>query len=297
MKRYLFDLCFDSPPSFSERGINWNSSYLYPMIFYPTAKINIGLNIVEKRTDDYHELETVMVPVPLFDILEIIPQENFEWKQSGLLIDGNDENNLCVKAFRLIRNEYAIGNVYMHLRKQIPMGAGLGGGSSDAAYVIKGLNELFQLNIDTAKQKELAGELGSDCPFFIEITAQLATGRGEILTKTDVDLKGYHLIVVKPPVHVNTAQAYSGVHISGDKGQLERDFLFPVNEWKNRIKNDFEQHIFKLHPFLPEIKAKLYNAGAIYASMSGSGSAMYGIFEEKPSEIMFDGCEVFKLTM
>lgn len=252
------------------------------MILYPSAKINIGLNIVEKRSDGYHELETIMIPIPLFDILEIIPQEKSEWKQSGLLIDGNDENNLCIKAFRLIEAEYGIGNVYMHLRKQIPMGAGLGGGSADAAYVIKGLNELFHLNISIEKQQELSAQLGSDCPFFIEPSSQLATGRGEILKTIDFKLTGYHLVLIKPDIHVNTSQAYSGVHISGDKGKLERYIQLPVSEWKSYIKNDFEQHIFKLHPQLEIIKNTLYEKGALYASMSGSGSAMYGIFKENP---------------
>lgn len=252
------------------------------MILYPSAKINIGLNIVEKRSDGYHELETLMIPIPLFDILEIIPQHQFEWKQSGLLIDGNDEHNLCLKAFRLIQEEYGIGNVYMHLRKQIPMGAGLGGGSADAAYVIKGLNESFHLNISPEKQKELSAQLGSDCPFFIEHSAQLATGRGEILKTIDVKLIGYYLVLIKPEVHINTTQAYSGVYISGEKGKLERDIQLPVTEWKHFIKNDFEQHIFRLHPELEAIKHTFYDKGALYASMSGSGSAMYGIFKEKP---------------
>lgn len=252
------------------------------MIQYPSAKINIGLNIVEKRSDGYHELETIMIPIPLFDILEIIPQEKPEWKQSGLLIDGNNENNLCIKAFRLIQTEYGIGNVYMHLRKQIPMGAGLGGGSADASYVIKGLDKLFHLNISIEKQKELSARLGSDCPFFIENSAQLATGRGEILKPIDFTLAGYYLALIKPDIHINTAQAYSGVHISGDKGQLEQHIHLAISEWKDFIKNDFEKHIFRLHPQLEIIKNTLYERGALYASMSGSGSTMYGIFKEKP---------------
>jgi 4-diphosphocytidyl-2-C-methyl-D-erythritol kinase len=252
------------------------------VILYPSAKINIGLNIVEKRSDGYHELETIMIPVPLFDIVEIIPQENFEWKQSGLLIDGNDENNLCIKAFHLIQTKYGIGNVYMHLRKQIPMGAGLGGGSADAAYIIKGLNELFQLNISTETQQELSAQLGSDCPFFIQQSTQLATGRGEILKPIDFELTDYYLVLIKPDIHINTAQAYSGVYISGDKGKLEQNIHLLISEWKNCIKNDFEQHIFKLHPQLETIKNSFYENGALYASMSGSGSTMYGIFKEKP---------------
>lgn len=267
------------------------------MILFPPAKINIGLNIVEKRTDKYHELETVMVELPVYDILEILPSKNLEWKQSGLLIDEPSENNLCIKAFRLLQKHYSIENVYMHLRKQIPMGAGLGGGSADAAYVIRGLNDLFSLNMNKEIQKELAGELGSDCPFFIENEAQLATGRGEILQPVSLSLSGYSLILVKPDIHVNTAQAYSGVHISGDKGLLEQQISLPVTEWKEHIKNDFEQHIFQMHPYLSKIKSDLYLHGALYASMSGSGSTMYGIFKELPASISFDNCAVFQVIM
>lgn len=255
------------------------------VILYPPAKINIGLNIVGKRPDGYHELETIMVPVPIFDILEMIPGTSFEWRQSGILIDGKENDNLCIKAFRLMQSRYGIGNVYMHLRKQIPTGAGLGGGSADASFVIKGLNDLFQLNISIDEQKAIAGDLGSDCPFFVENTSQLATGRGEILQKTAIDLKGYYIVIIKPAVHVNTAQAYSGVHISGDKGKLEEHSKLPVNEWKHHIKNDFERHIFQLHPQLQSIKNMLYDKGAVYASMSGSGSAMYGLFSEQPKGI------------
>lgn len=267
------------------------------MILYPSAKINIGLDIVERRSDGYHELETVMIPVPVYDILEIIPNTSFKWRQSGLSIDGKEKNNLCIKAFRLIQSEYGIENIYMHLRKQIPMGAGLGGGSSDAAFVIKGLNELFQLNISIDEQKSIAGELGSDCPFFIENVPQLATGRGEILEKIPFDLKGYHIIVIKPGIHINTIVAYSGVNISGDKGKLTGSLSLPVNNWKYHIKNDFEHHIFQRYPQLESIKNMLYEKGAVYASMSGSGSSMYGIFTEKTDHISVDDCEIFRMSM
>lgn len=267
------------------------------MILYPPAKINIGLNIIEKRADGYHELETVMMPIPVYDVLEIIQSEQFEWKQSGAPVDGNEADNLCVKAFRLIQSIYGVGNVYMHLRKQIPMGAGLGGGSADAAYVIRGLNELFALNISIKKQQELAGQLGSDCPFFIGNSAQLATGRGEQLKTIHLDLSGYHLIVVKPSIHVNTRQAYSGVYISGDHGKLEQQLSQPIATWKQHIKNDFEEHLFLLYPELSEIKKSLYEAGAVYASMSGSGSALFGIFETVPNYIPFGECDVFRSVL
>lgn len=265
------------------------------MILFPPAKINIGLNVVSRRTDGYHELETIMVPVPLYDLLEIIPSETFTWKQSGLLIDAPSDSNLCVKAFNLIKYEYAIGNVYMHLRKCIPMGAGLGGGSADAAYVIRGLNELFQLNISIEKQKELTAQLGSDCPFFIEDTPQLAVGRGEILSPLQLNLQDYHLLLVKPDIHINTAQAYNGVFISGDKGNLSQFVQDPISNWKATVKNDFEQHLFAIHPVLQQIKSSLYEHGAIYASMSGSGSTMYGIFKENPEAFQYNNCAVFSL--
>lgn len=265
------------------------------MILFPPAKINIGLNVVERRLDGYHELETIMVPIPLFDALEILPSSDFNWHQSGLLIDEPSDSNLCVKAFKLMQQEYNLGNVYMHLKKRIPMGAGLGGGSSDAAYVIKGLNELFNLNIPISKQQGLASQLGSDCAFFIENEPQLATGRGEILSPILINLSGLYLLLVKPSIHISTVQAYNGVLISGDTGQLLQQINSPVYTWKTSIKNDFEQHIFELHPTLHAIKEKLYQHGAIYASMSGSGSTMYGLFESKPENITFDDFEVFVL--
>lgn len=234
-----------------------------------------------------------MIAIPFFDILEIIPQESFEFKQSGIPIDGNMIDNLCVKAFQLVKNKYNIGNVYLHLRKQIPIGAGLGGGSADAAYTIKGLNELFNLGLTVDKQKELASEIGSDCPFFIENAPQIARGRGELLEPIELNLKGYYLIVAKPPLHISTQQAYSNVKISGDNGKLITDLNRPIEEWKNYIKNDFEQHVFQLHPSIGELKSQFYEAGAIYASMSGSGSAVYGIFNQQPnlniSDVVFEG--------
>src|SRR5690606_33994765 len=178
------------------------------MILFPPAKINIGLNIVSKRTDGYHELESCMISIPLFDIIEIQPSKELKWMQSGLKIDSSIDDNLCIKAFRLLQTKYAIPNVTIHLRKQIPMGAGLGGGSADAAYVLKGLNKLFNLNISDQELANLAATLGSDCPFFIFDSAQMATGRGEILKSIALDLNGYHLVVIKPTIHINTKEAY-----------------------------------------------------------------------------------------
>lgn len=267
------------------------------MILFPPAKINIGLNVVERRADGYHELETIMAAIPLYDVLEIIPSKTFKWQQSGLLIDETSDSNLCIRAYQLIQQEYSIAPIYMHLRKCIPMGAGLGGGSADAAYVIRGLNQLFELNISIAKQKELAATLGSDCAFFIEDGPQLAVGRGEILSPQFLNLSGYHILLVKPNIHINTAQAYNGVHISGDKGSLSQLVQADVTSWKQTIKNDFEQHIFNLHPVLNEIKDTLYSYGAVYASMSGSGSTMYGLFKEKPQEIAISDATVFSLKL
>jgi 4-diphosphocytidyl-2-C-methyl-D-erythritol kinase len=181
------------------------------MIIFPQAKINIGLHVLNKRPDGYHEVETCMLSVPLFDILEILPAEEFSFKQSGLHVDSEPSSNLCVKAYDLVKQTYNCPPVYMHLRKQIPMGAGLGGGSSDAAHVINGLNQLFELNIPIQEREYLAAQLGSDCPFFIGGTPKIATGRGEILHDISVDLSGYHIKLIYPTIHVGTAEAYAGV--------------------------------------------------------------------------------------
>lgn len=253
------------------------------MILFPPAKINLGLNVLRKREDGYHDLDTCMVPIPLFDVLELLPSAQFEYHQSGLTIPGSTDDNLCVKAYKLLKDDYNLPPVYMHLRKEIPMGAGLGGGSSDAAYVLTGLNSLFQLNIPTAKLEEYAARLGSDCAFFVKNEAQIAHGRGEILSPCPLDLSGMYVKIVNPGIHVGTKEAYDGVLPNPDALSVEEILSQEIEQWKGQLKNDFETSVFRNHPVLQEIKDKLYAEGAIYAAMSGSGSTMFGIYSSKPN--------------
>ncbi len=259
------------------------------MILFPPAKVNLGLHILFKREDDYHEIETCMIPIPFTDILEITEANEFEFLQTGLAIPGNLDSNLCVKAFQLLKQKFEIPNVRIHLRKQIPMGAGLGGGSSDTAYVLKGLNDIFALNISTSELEEMAAELGSDCPFFIKNVAQIAGGRGERLSKATVDLRGKYLILLNPGIHVGTREAYAGVNPRIPDQSVSELISQPIEQWKNSLVNDFEASVFKNYPLIQNLKEQLIDYGAIYASMSGSGSSVFGIFNEKPkvtSEIM-----------
>jgi 4-diphosphocytidyl-2-C-methyl-D-erythritol kinase len=251
------------------------------MILFPPAKINLGLSIVEKRNDGFHELETCMLPIPFYDILEILPSENFSFFQTGFKIPGIQGENLCEKAFRLMKEKKAVPNVTIHLRKQIPMGAGLGGGSSDAAYVLSGLNELFQLQLSNEVLENLAAELGSDCPFFIKNEAQMARGRGEKLTQMNLTLKGYYLVLLNPGIHVGTKEAYAGVTPSYKVKSLEVLLENPISAWQDLIINDFEASIFVNHPKIAELKNELLKSGAIYASMSGSGSSIFGLFKQE----------------
>jgi len=250
---------------------------------------------VGKRSDGFHDLETCMFPIPLYDILEILPSSDFVWRQSGLQIEGNTDDNLCVRAFRLVQSLFSIDNVYMHLHKRIPFGAGLGGGSSDAVFVLKGLNDLFSLNLQPNELRKLAGKLGSDCAFFVDATPQFAHGRGDDLSPLQISLENFCVLVVMPPFRVSTAQAYAGIRPSGKTKNIEKNILRPISEWKNCIQNDFETSIFAHYPTLDSIKKKLYDAGALYASMSGSGAAMYGIFETKPTNLTFKNMNFFYL--
>lgn len=255
------------------------------MIIFPQAKINLGLHVLKKREDSYHEVETCMYSIPLFDILEILPADEFSFKQTGLVVDGTIESNLCVKAFRLFEKEFKIPNVYMHLRKQIPMGAGLGGGSSDAAHAINGLNELFAIGISQSRKEELAAQLGSDCAFFIDGSPKLATGRGEKLEDISVDLKGKHLLLIYPDIHVGTAEAYAGVDFYQGSKSINEILNLPITEWQNQLENSFEKSIFGKYPVMLDIKNKLIANGALYAAMSGSGSTLFGIFEKEPEKL------------
>jgi len=252
------------------------------MILFPPAKINLGLNILGKRDDGFHEIDTCLVSVPIYDVLEIVNSTEFEFKQTGLPILGNLDTNLVVKACKLVQSKFEIPPVYIHLQKNIPMGAGLGGGSADATYTIRGLNSLFNLGLSKDEVQDIAAQLGSDCPFFAKEGPQNATGRGEKLKDFSLDLSNHYLKVVYPNVHISTENAFSKVSYSADGESIEKILSKPMEYWRFELKNDFESAIFEAHPTLEAIKHKLYNEGAVYASMTGSGSSFFGIFEKKP---------------
>lgn len=251
------------------------------MITFPNAKINIGLNITEKRPDGYHNLETIFYPIELCDSLEFVRNEEMKFNSSGLIIDGNSQNNLIIKAYNLLKEEFNLPNIAIHLHKAIPMGAGLGGGSADAAFMLKMLNEKFELGLSSQDLEKRAVKLGADCPFFISNKPVLAKGIGNIFEPTTINLSGYHIVLIKPEVHVSTAEAYGGCKPQRWTTPLEVAIKRPITEWKDCIFNDFEKTVFVVHPELAEIKSWLYDKGAIYAAMSGSGSTIYGIFKKE----------------
>lgn len=254
------------------------------MILYPNAKINIGLDIINKRNDGFHELETVMYPVGLTDILtmNLCNSKEFSFTTTGINIDGKSMDNLIVQAYELIKSQYHIPELEIHLHKSIPFGAGLGGGSADCAFTITGINKLCNLNLSFEEMEDIAAELGSDCPFFIQNKPAIAKGRGEKLSSIDLDLYKYYFAIVIPPIPISTKLAYSKAKPSIPEIRLEQSILSPINGWKNKIKNDFEISVFSEFPEIENIKHKLYDEGAIYTSLSGSGSAVFGIFESKP---------------
>lgn len=255
------------------------------MVSFPPCKINLGLKVVRKRHDGYHDIETCFYPVPWTDALEIIVTDTFSFTSSGNPIPGDVINNLCVKAYKLLQQEFNLSPVAIHLHKVIPMGAGLGGGSSDGARALRVLNQLFNLRLSDEKLKAYALQLGSDCPFFIDDKPMLGAGRGEVLTDLSVNLSGKFLVLIKPDVHVSTADAYSGVKPM-PSSQSVKDILEQktIAEWKDILKNDFEESVFTKYPLIKDIKEKLYQCGALYASMSGSGSTVFGVFE-KPVDL------------
>lgn len=279
------------------------------MITFPCAKINLGLNIVSKRPDGYHNLETVFYPIPLTDALEIkymdekFPSESpCDLKITGNDVDCNEEDNLVIKAYQLLAADFQLPRVHAHLVKRIPTQAGLGGGSSDAAYMIRLLDERFRLNIGIPEMERYAAKLGADCAFFITADPSYAEGIGDVLMPVDVPgagLGGYYLAVVKPSVAVSTRDAYAAI-VPKTPAKCCRDIVRqPIETWKDELVNDFEAPIFAMHPELAAIKQSLYDAGAVYAAMSGSGSGLFGIFREQPTglEKEFEGmfCQVMKL--
>jgi 4-diphosphocytidyl-2-C-methyl-D-erythritol kinase len=266
------------------------------MITYPNAKINLGLNIVEKRPDGYHNLETVFYPINLQDALEVNDLEGegeYTLKISGTPIEGELDNNLVVKAYRLLKKDFPnMGSINIHMYKHIPTGAGLGGGSADAAFMLKLLNEKFKLNLSTEKLEEYAAILGADCAFFIQNKPVFASGIGNIFEEINLSLKGYYLVLVKPDIFVSTKDAFANIIPMKPNHSLKEIIRMPVETWRATMKNDFEDSVFKKFPEIAAIKDKLYDMGAIYASMSGSGSSVFGIFREQVEHVdeVFSGC-------
>jgi 4-diphosphocytidyl-2-C-methyl-D-erythritol kinase len=251
------------------------------MIAFPHAKINLGLSIVRKRTDGFHDLETVFYPIPVRDALEIIHSTENIFSSSGLPISGNEKDNLVLKAYYLLKQRYPqISPLEIHLLKAIPMGAGLGGGSSDAAALIRLVQQLFNISMTTKELFSLAMELGSDCPFFMQNSPCFATGRGEILEPVTLDLSAYSLLLIHPELKIETAWAYSRIIPASPLHNLKEIILQPVSQWQTCMSNDFEKPVFAQYPELKQNKDQLYTAGALYAAMTGSGSTIFGIFEK-----------------
>jgi 4-diphosphocytidyl-2-C-methyl-D-erythritol kinase len=249
------------------------------MVLFPNCKINLGLHITGKRPDGFHNLETVFYPLPVNDALEAISHATLQFRSSGIPIPGDAADNLCLRAFQLLQRDFPqLQPVSIHLHKNIPIGAGLGGGSADAAFMLLLLNEKFRLGLDQAALVSYAAQLGSDCPFFIVNKPCYATGRGEIMTPLPLDLSGYSFMLVHPGIHVNTGWAFKQLTPKAPAHVLEEVIQLPVEEWREMIINDFEAPVFAAHPVLAAIKQQLYDAGAVYAAMSGSGSAVVGIF-------------------
>jgi 4-diphosphocytidyl-2-C-methyl-D-erythritol kinase len=256
------------------------------MIVFPKAKINLGLHITGKRPDDYHDIETIFYPVSLSDALEFVVSDEPLMKDiltvTGIKTGSDPEDNLVLKTVRKLREKYSFSFLKIHLHKVIPVGAGLGGGSSDAAYFLKAINRCFGLFIDEQNLKAMALEMGSDCPFFIDSIPAFASGRGEILKPIRSVLTGYYLLLLNPGIGINTREAYQSCRPGPPSTSLLHLIDRPATEWKELIINDFEDYVFKKYPLIGEIKKVLYNSGALFSSMSGSGSTVYGIFSEKP---------------
>ena len=256
------------------------------MIVYPNAKINIGLNVVEKRPDGYHNLETVFYPIGLQDILEIqeletdVPDSGYRLKVTGTVLDGSPEDNLVVRAFKLLKKDFDLPPVSIGLYKHIPTGAGLGGGSADAAFTVKTLNERFKLGLSIGQMEDYCTQLGADCPFFIQNKPMFATGIGNVFQPIELNLKYKQLVLVKPDTFVSTKDAYAKVKVQHPEKRLPELLSAPIETWKDTVVNDFEASVLSKYPEIAAIKDKMYDLGAVYASMSGSGSSVFGIFED-----------------
>lgn len=249
------------------------------MISFANAKINLGLLITEKRHDGYHNIETIFYPVKLYDVLEFHQSDKFSFETVGLTIPGQ-EKNLCEKAFDLLKDDFDINPIAIYLLKNIPIGAGLGGGSADAAFVLKAINEQQKLNLSIEQLKDYAEKLGADCPFFVDNKATYASGIGTTFENISLDLSKYYIVIINPKIHISTVEAYQSVIPQTPVSDLKRAIKLPIQEWKYHIINDFELGIFEKYPLIAQLKNRLYKEGALYASMSGSGSSVFGIFED-----------------
>jgi 4-diphosphocytidyl-2-C-methyl-D-erythritol kinase len=251
------------------------------VVNFPNAKINIGLNITEKRADGFHNIESCFYPIACSDVLEIIPSEKLSFESSGIAIPGDETDNLCLKAYRLLKSDFDIPFFDFYLHKLIPIGAGLGGGSADGAFALKLLNEYNQLNLTQLQLESYAKQLGSDCAFFIENKPKYCFGKGDEFENITLNLAGLNLVLVNPNIHISTAEAYAGVKAQKPQKNIKEIIAQPIESWKYELQNDFEQSLFPKYPILSEIKDEFYNLGAKYASMTGSGSTLYGIFESE----------------
>ena len=263
------------------------------MITFPVAKINLGLNVVEKRPDGYHNLQTVFYPVPMMDALEIVPMSDgfpsdvdCDLKVTNITIEGDEQRNLVVRAYQLLKADYPeLPRVHAHLWKGIPTQAGMGGGSSDCGYMIRLLNETFDMGLSSEQMQQYAARLGADCAFFIESRASYAEGIGELLQPIDLDLSGWHIGVVRPDIPVPTKEAFSRIHPHYPALNCREAVMQPVETWRDTLTNDFEESVFVLHPEIGAVKEQLYKMGATYAAMSGSGSALFGLFKDEPDAL------------
>lgn len=250
------------------------------MVLFPNCKINLGLNVISKRADGYHDLETVFYPIALKDALEVIQANETSFHLSGLQVEGDADDNLCLKAYGLLKRDFNdLPPVSIHLHKAIPMGAGLGGGSADGAFMLTLLNKKFQLHLSEQQLIDYALQLGSDCPFFIINKPRFATGRGENLSPVQIDLSGYKIVLVHPGIHISTKEAFSNLLPAIPLKRIPEIIKQPISTWKDELINDFEKNVFVQFPAIKEIKDRLYAEGALYASMTGSGSTVFGIFE------------------
>lgn len=270
------------------------------MYTLPNAKINIGLYVVERRPDGYHNLQTVFYPIPLTDSLELKSLSskgtNYDFITSGLSIAGNAQDNLVIKVYEKLAEEFDLPAVEIYLSKHIPMGAGLGGGSSDAAFMMRMLNEQFNLQLSDTDMEQRLAKFGADCPFFVRNNAVYAEGIGNEFSPLALSLKGYYIVLIKPQVHVSTAEAYSAVSPAYPEHNLIDTLMTqPIENWRELVFNDFEKSVFSLYPEISAIKETLYDMGALYASMSGSGSAVYGIFNRPVEDVssIFPDCFTF----